>query len=309
MMNIEPRKKVSDSIYTPLNCKPVVIVGAGRSGTNMLRDVLTKLETVSTWPCDEINYIWRHGNKAFITDEFEEQQATGPVIQYIRSQFRKFAASSKHSSFSSDEMVLVEKTCANSLRVGFVDKVLPEAKYVYLVRDGRDVVASATKRWTAPLDIEYLYAKARFVPKSDLLYYGFRYFLNRIKKFSNPDSRLSVWGPKFKGWHEIAKNQSLSSVCARQWIRCIEKSEKYFAKIDSSRVYKLRYEDFVQQPEMHLQEISEFLGLSVSPDELKQACHSVSTGSIGKAGVEKSSVPSGDLELMSKTLRLLGYRT
>ena len=30
-------------------------------GHNMLRDVLTKLPGVATWPCDEINYIWRHG--------------------------------------------------------------------------------------------------------------------------------------------------------------------------------------------------------------------------------------------------------
>ena len=42
--------------------QPVVIIGAARSGTNMLRDVLVKLPGVGTWPCDEINYIWRHGN-------------------------------------------------------------------------------------------------------------------------------------------------------------------------------------------------------------------------------------------------------
>ena len=39
-----------------------MIIGAARSGTNMLRDVLTSLDGVDTWPCDEINYIWRHGN-------------------------------------------------------------------------------------------------------------------------------------------------------------------------------------------------------------------------------------------------------
>jgi hypothetical protein len=31
------------------------------SGANMLRDVLTLLPGVATWPCDEINYTWRHG--------------------------------------------------------------------------------------------------------------------------------------------------------------------------------------------------------------------------------------------------------
>ena len=38
---------------------------------------------------------------------------------------------------------MVEKTCANTLRLPFVDKVLPEARYLHIVRDGVDVVASA----------------------------------------------------------------------------------------------------------------------------------------------------------------------
>ena len=41
---------------------PLVIVGAPRTGTNLLRDLLTQLPGYGTWPCDEINYIWRHGN-------------------------------------------------------------------------------------------------------------------------------------------------------------------------------------------------------------------------------------------------------
>lgn len=36
---------------------PVVIIGAGRSGTNALRDALTALPEFETWPCDEINPI------------------------------------------------------------------------------------------------------------------------------------------------------------------------------------------------------------------------------------------------------------
>ena len=42
---------------------PVIVVGTGRSGTNMLRDALCVLPGFDTWPCDEGNYIWRHGNR------------------------------------------------------------------------------------------------------------------------------------------------------------------------------------------------------------------------------------------------------
>ena len=94
--------------------QPVIIIGAGRSGTNMLRDVLTQMPGVGTWPCDEINYIWRHGNTRFPTDEFGPQQATPAVKAYIQRIFVRFAEKHKLA-------YVVEKTCANSLRVGFVE--------------------------------------------------------------------------------------------------------------------------------------------------------------------------------------------
>ncbi|MDN5869901.1 MAG: sulfotransferase [Nitrococcus sp.] len=37
------------------NYQPVVIIGAPRSGTNMLRYVLTPIPGVRTWRCAEIN--------------------------------------------------------------------------------------------------------------------------------------------------------------------------------------------------------------------------------------------------------------
>ena len=61
--------------------KPVIIiVGAARSGTNMLRDILCFFNGVETWPCDEINYIWRYGNASFPTDGFSRDMATKKVV-------------------------------------------------------------------------------------------------------------------------------------------------------------------------------------------------------------------------------------
>ena len=71
--------------------QPVIIIGAARSGTNMLRDVLTSLPGVGTWPCDEINYIWRHRNARNPLDEFQPEQATDPVRRFIRGEFDRIA--------------------------------------------------------------------------------------------------------------------------------------------------------------------------------------------------------------------------
>ena len=146
--------------YTPL-----IIIGAARSGTNILRDVLTRLPEVGTWPCDEINTIWRHGNARLLTDEFKPENARKDVCSFIRQAFDNRARRDNLA-------IVVEKTCANSLRLAFVDQIFPDARYIYLVRDGRDVAASALKRWQASLDLSYVVSKARFVPPVDIPYYA-----------------------------------------------------------------------------------------------------------------------------------------
>ena len=145
--------------------QPVVIIGAGRSGTKILKASLCRLPGAGSWPCDEINYVWRHGNASESHDELQPERARPRVRRYIRRCFDRLARRRGLAH-------VVEKTCANSLRVAFVDRVVPDALFVFLVRDGRDVVASARKRWKAPLDLPYLLAKARFVPLTDVPYYG-----------------------------------------------------------------------------------------------------------------------------------------
>ncbi|MFO7717770.1 MAG: sulfotransferase, partial [Desulfohalobium sp.] len=254
---------------------PIIIIGAPRSGTNMLRDVLTSLPKVATWPCDEINYIWRHGNVRYPSDEFTSDMARAEVCTYIRKQFDWVAK--KYQA-----QTVVEKTCANSLRVRFVDKVVPEAKYIFIRRDGLDAVGSAIKRWKAKLDIPYLARKVRFVPLTDLSYYGTRYFLNRIHKMISSQARLSFWGPKLDGMDDLLARYSLEEVCALQWQKCVENAAEDFANISSERWIEVGYEDFVQDPSAKLQMLVDFLGVKIPPEALSDAVAQVSSQSIGK---------------------------
>ena len=208
-------------------------------------------------------------------------------------------------SFPEDERFIVEKTCANSLRVPFVDSVLPEAKYIFLIRDGRDVVASATKRWQAPLDISYLLAKAKYVPKSDLYYYASRYFLNRLSKTSSSDKALSVWGPKFEGMKAMSGQESLEYVCASQWVRCVESSQQAFDNMDEAKVISIRYEDFVSRPVAALESIAQFVGLRYNLPALEHACAQVRTSSSRENQAELSDQRS--LHVMAPILKKYGY--
>lgn len=252
----------------------IIIIGAARSGTNMLRDIITQLPGFGTWPCDEINYIWRHGNAHYSNDEFSVEQASVSVKKFIRRAFARVAR-------KQGLRYVVEKTCANSLRVAFVEKVFPDAKFIFIVRDGRDVVASAMKRWVAPLDIPYLLKKARYLPVTDAPYYVIRYFWNRVCRSFSSEDRLSFWGPRFEGMNEMQRSRSLSEVCAMQWVRCVEKSEHDLEHLDTARVHRLRYEDFVTNPSVELQSLAEFLNINLSKDDISKLVQGVSSKSVG----------------------------
>lgn len=244
----------------------VVIVGAPRSGTNMLRDALCGLPGFGTWPCDEINYIWRHGNAGLEHDELPAELATPRVRRYIRREFGRRADGGGYA---------VEKTCANSLRVPFVDRVLPEAKFVWIVRDGRDAVPSAERRWHAKLELRYALAKARFIPAIDLPYYAVHHLMSRAHRVRSPDARLGSWGPRLYNMDKLLGSYSLLEVCAIQWRRCVEQARRDLTSLDPRRVHRVRYEDFLADPAGRLEGIAQFVGRSVDTKDLRSAVEHV----------------------------------
>jgi len=255
--------------------KPVIIIGAPRSGTNMLRDLLCNLDGVGTWPCDEINYIWRHGNIGQSHDDFDQRLASPKIIAYIRACFSRMATRGRFE-------FLVEKTCANSLRVPFVDKVIPEARYIFIVRNGLDALASANLRWKAPIDPKYLYQKARYVPPADLPYYAVRYLGNRIYRLLSKNKRLAYWGPQFIGIEEQLQNYSLQQICALQWKRCVESARRAFEQMPADKVIRVSYEKFVGHPQAELGEICRQLEIPVTANDLQKVVSGVTNANVGK---------------------------
>jgi hypothetical protein len=278
----------------------VVIVGAPRSGTNMLRDVLTTLPGVATWPCDEINLVWRHGNRAERSDELTPAMARSEVRSYIRRRFDRM-----HRRY--DAHTVVEKTCATSLRVEFARAVLPNAKYVFITRDGIDAAASAIERWNASLDLRYTAAKARFVPPGDLPYYGARFLATRIRRRRSQSEGVDTWwGPRPRDYRELMRTHPLDEICAIQWQRCVDASERGLAGLSDDQLLRVSYEDFARAPAAELSRIGDFLGLSGGdPDD---AVRGVSSRSIGKGRASLGAQRVDRLEeLVGPSLRRLGY--
>ena len=230
---------------------PVIIIGAPRSGTNILRDTLTVFSEVGTWDCDEIPYIWRYGNKQFPTDLLTPEMVTPKIKKYIRSQFDKISRKMNCNN-------IIEKTCANSLRVGYVDKILPNAKYIFILRNGIDAVNSAMQRWGSKLSLSYTLKKLKYVPLSNIPYYGFNYVGNRLYKISNRN-RLKLWGPVFIKPNKLEK-YSLEEISAMQWVECVTRANESFEKMNEEKVLRIRYEEFATHPNEITKEIANFIG-------------------------------------------------
>ena len=281
--------------------QPVVIIGAPRSGTNILRDTICKIPGISSWPCDEINYIWRHGNLSYPSDEIPATKASSSIKKYIHKSFA-------YIKKKTESEIIIEKTCANSLRVPFVEAIFPNAKYIFIIRDGIDVTSSAKKRWTAKIDITYILKKVPFVPIFDLPYYAIKYLWVRLYKLISREKRLAVWGPSLNGMHQILQKYNLNEVCALQWQRCVQKSEDAFSNISSDRVFRVRYENFVNEPKKELSKIQNFIGKKVDPETIDKAINDVKSEDVGKGRKILNSGEVKEIEnLIKDTLQYYDY--
>lgn len=257
--------------------RDIIVVGAPRSGTNMLRDVLASQPEVTTWPCDEINLVWKHGNRREPSDELTADDARPEVRDYIRGRFDRLRR--QHGA-----RVIVEKTCATSLRVEFTRRVLPDATYVLITRDGIDAAASAMQRWHAPFVPRYAAAKARFAPPGDLAWHGWRFAATQLQRRTARSGHVAGqsdvstwWGPRPRDFRDLMQNHPLDELCALQWQRCVESAWRGLDGLPPEQLVTVRYEDFVADPVGQAARLVEALGIPGVP-----AVDEVSTDSVGK---------------------------
>ena len=282
--------------------QPIIVIGAPRSGTNMLRDALVSFPGVSTWPCDELPFVWRFNNAAFPHDEFPSSFATEKVCAYINRTFDQCAR-------RTGARFVVEKTCANSLRTEFVARALSRARFVFIVRHGLDAAASAMKRWVAPVDLQYLAHKVRYVPVCDAPRYLLNFVANRVKQRCSREHRMATWGPRFNGMALMAETATLAQICAHQWQRCVERSLAGLKLLPPERIIRLRYESLVNNGPDELGRVVEWAGISANRELLDHVSSSFRRSSVGRARGELSATErEAMLEIIGPTLEQLGYQ-
>lgn len=232
----------------------IVVVGAARSGTKFLRDLIASSAACKRVPYD-VNYVWRTGNEAKQDDDLQPADCT----QEIGKQIEKSLRSLSRWRPGCGARFVVEKTVSSCLRIPFIEKALPNVRYVHLVRDGRDAVESSFRIWNEPVSWRYLLGKLRYVPVRNF-HHVLWYAKNILKGRSSGRRGVAVWGVRYAGIEDEVKTESVATICARQWAICTQTAIQDLAEIPSQRKLDIRYESLTDG-QHELQRICEFLEL------------------------------------------------
>lgn len=119
--------------------------------------------------------------------------------------------------------VFLSKRTANNRRIRLLASIFPAARYLHLVRDGREVTQSlSTVAWW--------------------------------------DNHTVWWDGRTPLEMERAGEPRLA-ICARNWVREVRELQTQLAPIDPARLLELRFEELLGDPLRHLERVTRFLGV------------------------------------------------
>lgn len=243
----------------PRVSQPIILIGAPRSGTTLLADLLEAHPDVVV--AREPRLVWRYGNDGR-SDELRPSHATPEVVDHIHERFGAMLQTGGGTR-------LVEKTPANSVRPRFVDAVFPDARYVHITRNGWGAVPSMRSFWERRGDgldkrqVAKIGRRLRESRPSQL-----RFYLPELaRRAIGGGRRTSLYGPRLAGLQQMADELGHLEAAARQWRSCIDQTASFGRSLPADRYMELRLEAL---DEHAITNVLEFCGLPPSPEVLQQ---------------------------------------
>jgi LPS sulfotransferase NodH len=266
--------------------RPIFIIGAPRSGTSMLYAILRRSGGLANWP-GEAHEVWEAdfhpALRGWESNALTAVDAASPEGERIKRSFLLVAGTRKK---------LIDKTPRNALRVGFIDALFPDARYVFLKRDGRDNVNSLINAWRTPRYRTYRLPEPHSIPGVDPAWWKFTLY---------PGWRNDSAGP-------------LEVVAAKQWQLSYDGALEAFRAVDGDRRIDVGYENLADDPVAEVGRVMAFLGLDYEPAVLHEATAArsnpinvVTPPERGKWRKENPSEIDAILPLIVPTMKALGY--
>lgn len=234
---------------------PVFVIGCSRSGTTVTYETLAASGRFLHFGY-ELPQFW-NGLHGPLNNGWESEAAGA---QHARAEHRDAALRFFYQRLGAGWVL--DKTCINTMRVAYLHELFPDARFVFIQRDGRDNVSSMMDGWRHG--------------RTDG---GFG-----LEKFFGPfPEPVAIEGGEFREWHFFLppgwreyNRASLEEVCAFQWISANRLALEARELIPGDRWIQLRYEDIFERPVDMFLEAFERLDLPFG-DEMRERCLSLAS--------------------------------
>jgi hypothetical protein len=229
---------------------PIFVIGCSRSGTTVTFETLATAPKLLNFGY-EIPQFW-NGLYGPLTNGWSSEAAEA---RHARPHHR--AAAFRFFYQRLGRGLVLDKTCINTLRVSYLDKLFPEARFVFIQRDGRDNISSMMDGWREG--------------RTD----G-SFGLNQF--FGPAPEDIAINHGEFREWHFFLppgwrdyRHAALEEVCAYQWITANQLALDAGERLAADRWIRIRYEDLIAQPVELFRSVFERLGLSFT-DAVRARC-------------------------------------
>lgn len=219
--------------------QPVFIVAAPRSGSTLLFETLAASHGVATlggeahWLIEGIPSL-RPGAPGVESNRLTAREASEAIAAKIASDIaeRSVDAGGRPAGAQS-ALRFLEKTPKNALRIPFIDRIFPDARFIFLWRDPRPNLASIIEAWEAGAWRTY----------------------EKLPGFDRPWSMLLP-----PGWRGMS-GRGIAEIAAFQWESANRIALDDLAQLPPARSTSVRYEELVASPRDTIARLCRFAGI------------------------------------------------
>lgn len=262
---------------------PVFVVGCSRSGTTVTFETLAASPSLISFGW-EIPQFWDSLVGPLNNGWHSEAAGTAEA----RPEHRNLALRYFYQRLGAGWVL--DKTCINVMRIPYLHALFPQAKFVYVQRDGRDNISSMMDGWR--------------IGRTDGRF--------ELSQFFGPfPEPVAINGGEFKewafflapGWRDY-NSASLEEVCAFQWISANRMALEAKKAIPAQQWIQLRYEDVFERPVAMFREAFEGLGIPFTA-ELEARCANLQPTSVVKGRPKQQKWKDHNPEAVERILPLI----